>query len=185
LESGSEKVKRLSGALFAASVLLALAAVAAGCDSDGSDGRAREEYFEEIVGIASEHQGTVEAAQATYDAVLAANLGEEEEIKAFLLLLERSSKSIRAETADREKVEPPEEIEEAHLDLLAAARVLAKVYEDVLEGASDAMTASELQQALQAVDYGPRLEEAQGQAEQACTRFQALADESGIETEVC
>ena len=177
-------MKRLSGALFAACVLLALATVAAACDSDGSDGRARE-YFEEIVEIVGQYGADVEAAQAIYDGVLAADLGEEEEIRAFLLLLETSSKSIRAEIADREKVDPPPEIEEAHLDLLAAARLVAKVYEDTLEGASDATTASELGQALQAVDYGTRLEEVQGQAEQACTRLQALADEEGIEAQVC
>jgi hypothetical protein len=106
-------------------------------------------------------------------------------ITAFLRQLEMLSTSIRAETADREEVDPPPEIEEAHLDLLAAARLLAKVYEDVVEGASDATAASQLEQALQAVDYRPRREEAQGRAEQACTRLQALADEDGIETQVC
>ena len=167
-----------------AGALLALATVAAAC-GDGAEGRAREKYFEEILEIASRHEGDVEAAQATYDAVLAADLGEEEKIRAFLLVLETSSKSIRGETADREKVDPPPEIEKAHLDLLAAARVVAKVHEDAVEGASEATTASELEQAMQAVDYGPRLEEAQGRAEQACTRLQALADEEGIETRVC
>ena len=166
-----------------AGALLALATVAAGCGDD-SDRRARE-YFEEIVEIASRHAGGAEVAQTTYDAILAADLGEEEEIRAFLLLLETSSKSIRGEIADREKVDPPPKIEEAHLDLLTAARLVAKVYEDGFEGASGATTEAELEQALLAVDYGPRLEEAQGQAEQACTRFQALADESGIEIQVC
>ena len=178
-------MKRLSGVLFVAGALLALAAVAAACGSDGSDERAREEYFQEIVEIAGQHAGGVEVAEAIYDGILAADLGEEEEVTAFIRLLDLSSKSIRAEIAGREKVDPPPELEEAHLDLLAAARVLAKVYEDLVEGASGATTASELEQALEAVDYGPRLEEAQGQAEQACTRFQALADEAGIETEVC
>jgi len=176
-------MKRLSGVLFAAGVLLALATVAAGCGDD-SDRRARE-YFEEIVEIASRHAGGAEAAQAAYDAVVAANLGEEEEVTAFLRLLDISSKSIRAEIADREKVDPPPKLEEAHLDLLAAARLVAKVYEDGFKSASDATTDAELEQGLRAVDYGPRLEEAQGQAEQACTRFQALADEAGIETQVC
>jgi hypothetical protein len=148
------------------------------------DRRARE-YFEEIVEIASRHTGDAEAAQATYDAILAADLGEEEEVTAFLRLLDISSKSIRAETADREKVDPPPEIEEAHLDLLAAARLGAKIYEDAFEGASDATTDAELWEALGTVDYGPRLEEVQDRVEKACTRLQALADESGIETQVC
>jgi hypothetical protein len=177
-------MKRSCGALFAAGVLLTLAVVAAACGSDGSDERARQ-YFEEIVEIVGRHGADVEAAQAAYDAVLEAELGEEEEITAFLRLLDVSSKSIRSETAEREKVEPPEEIEEAHLELLSAARVLAKIYEEALEGASDATTEAELRTALRAVDYGPRLEEAEIRAVQACTSFQALATENGIETQVC
>ena len=177
-------MKRLSGILFAVSVLLALATVAAACGGDGSDRRARE-YFEEIVQIAGQYGADVEAAQATYDAVVAADTGEEEEVRAFLFLLETSSKSIRGEIADREKVDPPPKIEEAHLELLAAARLAAKVYEDGFESASGAKTALELRQALGAVDYGVRLEEAQGRAEQACTRLQALADEEGVEAQVC
>ncbi len=165
-------------------MLLMVAAVATACGGDGSDSAARE-YFEEISGIASRHGGDVEAAQETYDAVLAAEVGEEEEIAAFLRLLDVSSKSIRSETAERERVHPPEEIEKAHLDLLASARLIAKVYEDALEGASDATTDSQLTTALRAVDYGPRLEEAKVRAEQACTRLQGLATESGIETQVC
>lgn len=177
-------MKRSCGAVFAAGVLLTLAAVAAACGSDGSDERARE-YFEEIVEIVGRHAADVEAAQASYDAIRAADLGEEEEVSSFLVLLETSSKSIRAQIADREKVDPPEEIEEAHLELLAAARVLAKIYEDVLEGASDVTTAAELGAALRAADYESRLEEGQVRAEQACTSFQALATENGIEAKVC
>jgi hypothetical protein len=177
-------MKRLSGAVFAASVVLVLATVAAACGSNGSDGRVRE-YFEEIVEVVGRHGADAERAQATYDALLEADAGEEEVVRAFLRMLEIWSESIRAEIADREEVDPPQDIEDVHLDLLAAARLLAKIYEDVLEGTAGANTASELQEALQAVDYGPRLEEAQGRAEQACTRLQALATESGIETQVC
>ena len=177
-------MKRLSGVPLAVAVLLALATVAAACGGDGSE-KGAQEYFEEIAQIFAQHGADVEAAQATYDAVVAADLGEEKEVRAYLVLLETSSKSIRAETADREKIEPPPKIEEAHLDLLAAARVIAKIYEDAQEGASDAKTASELQQALHAIDFGTRLEEAQGRADEACTKLQALADEEGIEDKVC
>jgi uncharacterized protein with GYD domain len=177
-------MKRLSAVLFVAGALLVLATVAAACGGDDSDERARE-YFEEIVEIAGQHEAEVQAAQATYDAVLTADAVEDEVVTAFISQLAMLSTSIRAETADREEVDPPPEIEEEHLELLAAARQLAKVYEDLVEGASDATTASQLNQALQAVDYRPRLEEAQGRAKQACTRLQALADESGIETKVC
>lgn len=179
-------MKRLSIALFAAGVLIALAAVAAACGGDGDDSdKEAQEYFEQIVEIFGQHGAGVRIAQAAYDATLSEDKSEKEQVRAFLLVLEMSAKSIRAEIADREEIDPPPETEKAHLDLLTAARVMAKVYEDALEEASDAKTSSQLQQALVAVDYGTRLEEAKALAEQACSEYQALADEAGVEAEVC
>lgn len=179
-------MKRLSGILFAAGVLLALVVVAAACDGGGGGSdRDAGEYFDEIMKIASRHEVELEAAWDTYDAVGTAEPGEEKEVEAYRDLLGALSKSIRAEIADREKVDPPPEIEEAHLDLLAAARVMAKIYEEALEGSSDVKTASELQQALHAVKFSDRLLVAQNSAEQACTKLQALADKEGIESKVC
>jgi hypothetical protein len=177
-------MKRLSGVLFAVGVLIVLAAVAAACGGDDSDKEARE-YFEKITEISAKYGADVQTAQATYDAVVASGADDKEQVEAFRYVLKVSSESIRAEIADREAVDPPPKVEKAHLDLLAAARVVAKVYEDGLKNTSDAKTSQQLRQKLGAVDYGMRLEEAQNSAKQACTKYQALADEEGIQAKVC
>jgi hypothetical protein len=166
-------------------LVLAVGAMAVACGGDGDDPAVNREYFEEMVRIGGQYGADVQAARAAYDAVVAAELGEEEVVGAFLFLLETSGKSIRAETADRERVEPPPRIEDVHVELLTTARLVAKIYEDAHEGASDTVTVLDLDKALTAVEYATRLTEAQERADEACKRMRLLANEAGVEGDVC
>jgi hypothetical protein len=178
-------MKRLSGVLFAAGALLALATVAAGCGDGGDDGRALEEYFEEIEQITEDYVARLDAVEDQYQQLLAASGTDDEQVQAFLFFLEASSLTIREEIDARDEVDPPPGAEKAHLEWLTAARVLAKIYEDVVDRAPDVQTSSSLQEVLEEVDYEARFAEVEGRAGRACSGLQEIADENEIEVNLC
>jgi hypothetical protein len=176
-------MKRLSGVLFAAGALLALATVAAGCGDD-SDRRARE-YFEEIEQITEDYVARLDAVEDQYQQLLAASGTDDEQVQAFLFFLEASSLTIREEIDARDEVDPPPGAEKAHLEWLTAARVLAKIYEDVVNRATDEQGFSSLQDVLDEVDYESRLTEVEDRARRACSGLQGIADKYEIEVSLC
>ena len=176
-------MKRLSGVLLAAGALLALATVAAGCGDD-SDRQARE-YFEEIEQITEDYLARFDAVDDRYQQLLAASGTDDEQVQAFLFFLEASSLTIREEIDAREEVDPPPGAEKAHLEWLTAARVLAKIYEDVVDRAPDVQTSSSLQEVFEEVDYEARLTEVKDRAGRACSGLQEIADENEIDVNLC
>ncbi len=178
-------MKRLSGVLFAASVLLAVGAIAGACGDGGDDGRALEEYFQEIEQITEDYVARFDAVENQYQQLLAASGTDDVQVQAFLFFLEASSLTIREEIDARDEVDPPSGAENAHLEWLTAARVLAKIYEDVVDRAPDVQTSSGLQEVLDEVDYEARFAEVEGRAGRACSGLQEIADENEIDVNLC
>jgi hypothetical protein len=179
-------MKRLSGVLFAVGALLALASVAAACgDGGGDDERALEEYFQEIEQIADDYVARFDAVEGRYQQLLAAAGTDDQQVLALLFFLEASSLDIRGEIDARDEVDPPPGVEKAHLEWLTAARVLAKIYEDVVDRAPGVQTSSGLQELFEEVDYESRLAEAEDRAGRACFGLQEIADENEIEVNLC
>jgi hypothetical protein len=178
-------MKRLSGVLFVAGALLALATVAAACGGDDSDERAREEYFEKIEQITEDYVAKLDSVDDRYQQLIAASGTDGVQLQAFLFYLEASSLSIREEIDARNEVDPPPEVEKAHLEWLTAARVLAKLYEDVVNRATDEQGFSSLQDVLDEVDYESRLTEVEDRARRACSGLQDIADKYEIEVSLC
>ncbi len=178
-------MKRLPGVLFAVGALLALASVAAACGDGGDDERALEEYFQEIQQITDEYVARFDAVEERYQQLLAESGTDNPQVQAVLFFLEASSLDIRDEIDARDEVDPPPGAEKAHLEWLTAARVLAKIYEDVVERVPDVQTSSGLQEVLEELDYESRLAEVEDRARQACSRLQEIADENEIEVSLC
>jgi hypothetical protein len=178
-------MRRLSAVLFAVGVLVALAAITAACGGGGDDRQALEEYFQNIQGITDQYVARFDALNSLYKQSIAASANDDQRAQAFLLFLGTSSQAIRAEIDARNEIDPPPATEKAHLEWLAAARVLAKVYEDVVNRAADAQTDRGLQQVLVEVDYESRLAEASDRAQQACSALQDIADKNEIDVNLC
>jgi hypothetical protein len=178
-------MKRLSGALFAACVLLAVGAIAGACGGGGDDGRALEEYFQEIQEITDEYVARFDAVADRYQQLLAEPGTDDSQVQAFLFFLEASSLSIREEIDARDGVDPPPGAEKAHLEWQTAARVLAKIYEDVVDRAAEVQTSAGLQEVLEELDYEARLTEAEDRAGRACFGLQEIADENEIDVNLC
>jgi hypothetical protein len=178
-------MRRLSAVLFAVGVLLALAALAAACGGGEDDRQALDEYFQNTQRITDQYVARFDALNNLYQQQLAASDNDDQRAQVFLVFLGTSSQAIRAEIDARNEIDPPPTAEKAHLEWLAAARVLAKVYEDVINRAADAQTARGLQQVLVEVDYESRLAEASDRAEQACVGLQDIADKNEIDVNLC
>jgi hypothetical protein len=178
-------MRRLSAVLFAVGVLLALAAIAAACGGGEDDTQALEAYFQNIQRITDEYVAKLDAVDSAYQQRIAAANNDDQRAQAFILYMGSSSQTIRAEVDDRNEIDPPPAAEKAHLEWLAAARVLAKVYEDVVNRAADAQTDRGLQQVLVEVDYETRLAEASDRAQRACVALQDIADKNEIDVNLC
>lgn len=183
-------MKRLACVLFAAGALLALAIAAAACGGNGNGddddgGGALQDYFQEIEQIGNDYLARSDAMVNLYQQLITSSTSDDVQTQAFLFLVDTSSKNIREEIDARNEVDPPSEVEKAHLEWLAAARVLAKVYEDVADRSSEVQTSSDLRNVVEEVDYESRLAEASDRAKRACLGLQEIADENEIDVGLC
>ena len=165
-------------------LLLALPLLSLAC-GDGGEKRDLEEYFQEIEGIADDYLAVFNGLQDLYEQTVTSSATDEVKVRAFFSFSEASARNIRDEVDARNRVDPPSGVERAHLEWLAAARVLAKVFEDVVERVPDVQSSLDLQEALEELDYESRLTEAEGRARQACSRLQEIADENEIDVSLC
>ncbi len=178
-------MKRLLGILFVAGVLVALAIVAGACGGGGDDEQALEEYFQELQRITDDYLARFDTVDDQYQQLVGASESDAVRVPAYFNFLEASSLNIRAEVNARSALDPPSEAEKAHVEWLTAARVLAKLYEDVTDRAPGVQTSSDLQEVLKEVDYEARQAEAEDRARRACSGLQEIADENEIDVNLC
>ncbi len=174
-------MKRLSGALFAAGALLALATVAAGCGGD--DELTLEEYFQQVDVVLGQARERFDVVEGEFDEGVAPDSTDEEALDAFRESFVKMVTVLGEGIDGMENIEPPAEAEEAHEEWLAAAALVEALTQGLLDELEEVETADDLEDFVARV-YEPEFAEASERGLEACLGLQGIADANGIDVDL-
>ncbi len=142
-----------------------------------------EEYFQQIDVLQDEGADAVGEARQKYTAAIEEAETEEQMIEAvreFVATIVLATGNFLEEV---DSIAPPPAVLDEHNELLAAETAVLEALDDVLQRPPNAQPASELMEEL---FEGPSAITALAQREaEACDALQAVADENGIDVDVC
>ncbi len=165
-------------AMLAAALLVGLATFGVAC-KNGGGGLSLEEYFRKLDSVQ-------EQADATF-ATQEASAGEPsqdangEELATFLRDNVTSSADIlRAAAADVDDLEPPDEVADAHSDIVTATNDLVAAFDDMADSVPETLTLAELENAGATFFNSAELNAANEQFVAACNALEQIAADNNI-----
>jgi hypothetical protein len=160
--------------LAAAALLVGLATFGVAC-SNGSSALTLEEYFQKLDKIQNDTDATFATQEASTGEPAEDASGEE--LASFLRDSATSSVDIlRAAAADVDDLEPPDEVADAHGDIVAAINGLVAALDGVADSIPDTLTSAE----ADALFNSDELDAVDEQFVAACTALEALAADNNI-----
>ena len=155
---------------------LALAALANACGDGG--GLSAEEYFQKLQAIAGETEQKATAAVPSEEEVANFTLDEQKQTGIEFLA---SLVSIYEEATGRvEDLNPPDDIQDAHDDLVAGAKELTSTFRDLANQAQD-IAPEDIEDFFNTEVFGPSTF---AEFDEACSAVQDLADDKGIDADL-
>jgi hypothetical protein len=155
---------------------LALAALANACGGGG--GLSAEQYFQKLQAIVDETVQKESAAVPSEEE--AANLTLDEQKQARIEFL-TSFVSINEEATGRvENLNPPDDIQDAHDDLVAAAKELTSTFRDLADQAQD-IAPEDIEDFFNTQVFGAFTS---AEFDEACSAVQDIADDKGIDVDL-
>ena len=165
--------------LGAAVLLLLLGAVAASCKDGKGGGLSLEEYFQKLDSIQEQADATFATQEASTGEPSQDASGEE--LAAFLRDTVTSSADVlRDAAADVNDLEPPDEVADAHSDIVAAINDLVAAFDDMADSVPDTLTLAELENAGATFFNSDELNAANEQFLAACTALEQIASDNSI-----
>ena len=131
--------------IMGAVLLLGLGALGAGCGlSGGSDAISLEEYFQKIDEVQENNDATFATQEAEAGEPSADATGEE--LAQFLRdSVTSSAATLRASGAAADDIEPPDEVADAHADVVAAINDAADALDVIADSLPDTLTLAGLE----------------------------------------
>ena len=155
---------------------LALAALANACGGGG--GLSAEEYFQELRAIADEAEQKATAAVPSDEEAASSTLDEQKQTGIEFLA---SLVSIYEEATGRvEDLNPPDDIQDAHDDLVAAVEELTSTFGDLADQAQD-IAPEDIEDFFNTQAFGASTF---AEFDQACSAVQDIADDKGIDVDL-
>ncbi len=168
---------RFSSLLVAGLVLGVVAAACGGGDGGGE--LSLEQYFDQVASII----GDLEERTASLDQPLEQEFeSEAEEIEALRDAFTTVGPIFRDFIDDLDELNPPEEVEDLHGELVAGFADLAGGFEDIVDQFADIDTSAEL--AALFFDADSVFGSAVGRLEAVCLELQSIADDNGIDADL-
>jgi len=162
--------------LAAAALLVGLATFGVAC-KNGGGGLSLEEYFQKLDSVQEQADATFATQEASTGEPSQDASGEE--LAAFLRDNVTSSADVlRDAAADVNDLEPPDEVADAHSDLVAATNDLVAAFDDMAGSVPDTLTLAELEQG--AFFNSDELNAADEQFVAACNALEQIASDNGI-----
>jgi len=165
--------------LAVAALLVGLATFGVACKNGGGGGLSLEEYFQKLDNVQEQADATFATQEASAGEPSADASGEER--ATFLRDNVTSSADIlRAAAADVNDLDPPDEVADAHSDLIAAVNDLVAAFDDMADSVPDTLTVAEMENAGTTFFNGAELNAADEQFVAACNALQAIAADNNI-----
>jgi len=132
--------------IMGAVLLLGLGALGAGCGlSGGSDAISLDEYFQKIDEVQENNDATFATQEASAEEPSADATGEE--LAQFLRdSVTASAATLHDSGAAAGDIEPPDEVADAHADVVAAINDAADALDGIADSIPDSLTLAELEQ---------------------------------------
>jgi len=164
--------------LAAAALLVGLATLGCGL-RNGGGGLSLEEYFKQIDEIQNDTDATFATQEASTDEPAADASGEE--LATFLRdSMTGSVDILRAAAADVDDLEPPDDVADAHDDIVAAINGLVAAWDDMADSVPDTLTLAELENPDATFFNSDELDAADEQFVAACNALEAVAADNSI-----
>jgi hypothetical protein len=167
-------VKRLALALL--TVLLLAGCAGAGPDAAPTQAPA---YFTQVAELTDELDAQNTAADGQLHETLA-DTPDDEVGNVFSQVTEEGAARHEAMIDDLELLTPPDDVADAHADLVATSRAIA-AQDRVVAAELAGLTADELGARQTSADYL----QAESEVDAACAALQDLADEAGADVDIC
>ena len=162
--------------LAAAALLVGLATFGAAC-KNGGGGLSLEEYFQELDSIQEQTDATFATQEASAGEPAADASGEE--LTAFFRdNITGSADILRGAAADVDGIDPPDEVADAHSDLVATTNELVAVLDDMADSIPDTITLADLEQGT--FFDNEELNAADEQFLAACSALEQIASDNNI-----
>lgn len=169
------KLRLLPLALIAA-LLLAFGTIAMAC---GDGGLSLEEYFDRMAAANEQIDQQLEALENPTDREFAS---DEEELAAIQGFYNAVPPLIRDFISDLEEIDPPAEVEDAHKEVVEAARVSAEEWKVQADQLNEAESLRDLMAKL--FVENPAFTASGERFDEACLAVQAIADENNIDVDL-
>ena len=164
--------------LAAAALLVGLATFGVAC-KNGGGGLSLEEYFQKLDSIQEQADATFATQEASTGEPSQDASGEE--LAAFLRDNVTSSADVlRDAAADVDDLEPPDEVTDAHNDLVAAINDLVAAFDDMADSVPDTLTLAELENAGSTFFNSDELNAADEQFVAACNALESVGADNNI-----
>ena len=166
-------------AYLLSAVVLALAAVAFACGGGGDGKLSLDEYFQKIDEVQENNDATFATQEAEAGEPSADATGEE--LAQFLReSVTSSAATLRDSGAAAADIEPPDEVADAHADIVAAINDLVAAIDDMADSVPDTLTLAELENAGATFFNSDELNAADEQFVAACNALEEIASDNGI-----
>lgn len=172
-------MKALMFLLTGVIALLALAIAATGCGG-GEGGATTEEYFRQVEALVDDLGQQSEALGSKWEEDSASVSSDQERLEltaAFYYDLFSLIGGFRDGLAD---IEPSEEVEKAHQELVGIADEFSKLWSEMAAEVRSAASEADLEELL----TDDRFEAVGQRFEEACFELQRIADDSGIDVDL-
>jgi len=162
-------------------ILLAVMAVAAGCNSSG--GLSLEEYLKRVDDLDNKSNERTDALSDQLNLISDQSASDQERIDAAQSAIPEFVSILDDFLSGLEALDPPSAVQQEHEESLAAGEAAAELFDGVATQVDNAESLPELDQALSVLD-SPDYTAADKRFTDACLALQATADENKIDVDL-